>query len=354
MSFELDIHAVGQGQSSGDAITLRFGELGTPHQKVVVVDGGYQADGEALVDFIPRVYGTRTIDLMISTHPHSDHVGGLRPLLESLDVRELWMHRPWTRSHSIHTYITDGRVTHRSLTDRLQQSFRQAHELEQLAIEKRVVVREPFAGVMLGNEIIVAGPTEDYYASLMASFDDDQRAASLGETLMRGVRAAVRRLVESWDDEALVEPDEDAVSPVNNSSAILYLNLEELILLTADAGVPALRRALDVLTLAQLSTDFRWFQLPHHGSKRNLGPSILNRLLGRPFGAESNKWGIVSAATDGRPKHPSQRVINAVRRRGAKVQSTSGQNILLQSDDALPRPGYHPLATLEFVSEYED
>ena len=171
---------------------------------------------------------------------------------------------------------------------------------------------------------------------------------------MRGVKAAAKRFVESWNDEALVEPDDDAGSPVNNSSAVLYLNLEKSILLTADAGVPALRQALDFLTLAQLSTNFRWLQLPHHGSKRNVGPSILNRLLGRPFGAESNKWGIASAATDGRPKHPSQRVINAVRRRGAKVQSTSGQSILLHSSDIPLRPPYGPLATLEFVPEYED
>ena len=354
MSFELDIHAVGEGQSSGDAITLRYGTLGTPRQRVVVVDGGYQADGERLVDFIPSVYGTRTVDLLVSTHPHNDHVGGLRPILESLDVRELWMHRPWTRSRSIRTYITDGRVTHRSLTDRLQRSFKQAHELEQLAQAKGVPVREPVAGVTFENTIVVAGPTEDYYASLMASFDADQRAATLGELLVRGAKAAANWFVESWDDEALVEPDDDAVSSVNNSSTVLYLNLEDFILLTADAGVPALRQALDFLTLVQLSTEFRWLQLPHHGSKRNVGPSILNRLIGRPFGPESNKWGIASAAKGGRPKHPSQRVINAVRRRGAKAQSTSGEGILFHSSDIPLRPPYDPLATLEFVPEYED
>ena len=354
MSFELDIHAVGEGSSNGDAITLRFGILDTSHQKVVVVDGGYLADGEALLDFIPRVYGTRTINLMISTHPHNDHVGGLRPILGSLDVRELWMHRPWTRSRSIHTYITDGRVTHRSLTGRLQQSFKQAHELEQLAIAKGISVREPLAGVMFGNTIIVAGPTQEYYASLMASFDADQRAITPRESFIRGMTAVANRFVESWDNEALVEPSDNAVSPVNNSSTVLYLRLEKPLLLTADAGVPALRRALDFLTLAQLSTDFRWLQLPHHGSKRNVGPSILNRLLDRPFDAESNKWGLASAATDGRPKHPSQRVINAVRRRGAKVQSTSGQSILLRSNDIPLRPCYDPLITLEFAPEYED
>ena len=354
MSFELDIHAVGEGQSSGDAITLRYGILDPSLQKVVVVDGGYKADGEVLVDFIPRVYGTRTINLMVSTHPHNDHVSGLRPLLESLDVHELWMHRPWTRSRSIHTFITDGRVTHRSLTNRLQRSFKQAYELEQLAMAKNVLVKEPLAGVTFENKIIVAGPTGDYYASLMASFDAKQRAATIGESLVRSLAAATKWFVESWYGEALVEPAEDAVSPVNNSSTVLYLNLEDCILLTADAGVPALRQAFEFLTRAQLSTDFRWFQLPHHGSKRNIGPNILNRLLGSPFCAESNKWGIASAARDGGPKHPSQRVINAVLRRGAKAQSTSGKGILLRSSDIPLRPGCSPLATLEFVSKYEN
>ncbi len=353
MSFELDIHTVGKGHSSGDAITLRFGILGTPQQKVVVIDGGYHEDGEALLDFIPRVYGTRTVDLMVSTHPHNDHVGGLRPILESLDVRKLWMHRPWTLSRSIRTYIIDGRVTHRSLTDRLQQSFKQAHELEQLAKTKGILVEAPFAGMTFEDTIRVAGPTKDYYAGLMASFDAGQKASPL-ELLKRGLKAASEWFVESWDKEALIEPNDDAVSPVNNSSTVLYLDLKERILLTSDAGTPALRRALDFLAHKQLSTDFWIVQLPHHGSKRNVGPSILNRLLGPPFCAGSSKWGIASAAKDGRPKHPSQRVINAVRRRGAKVQSTSGQSIILHSSDIQPRPRFVPLATLEFVPEYED
>ena len=354
MSFELDIHAVGEGKSSGDAITLRFGTLDTLQQKVVVVDGGYQADGERLVDFIPRVYGTRKIDLMISTHPHDDHVGGLRPMLESLEVRELWMHRPWQRSRSIRRYVSDGRVTHRSLTERLQRSFKQAFELEQSARAKGIPIHEPTAGKMFADAILVAGPTEEYYASLMATFDADQRAASLGQLLVRGAKAAANWITETWDKEALVEPDDDAVSPVNNSSTVLYLKLEKRILLTGDAGVSALRQALDLLSHAGLSGRVKWVQLPHHGSKRNVGPSILTRLFGPPHGPETNKWGIASAAKEGRPKHPSQRVINAVRRRKGRVQATSGQSILLKSSDIPMRSGYSPMSTLEFVAAYED
>lgn len=355
MSFEVDLHAVGDGESSGDAITLRYGPLGTGEQRVVVVDGGYRADGERLVDFIPRVYGTRTVDLVVSTHPHEDHVSGLRPIVESLDVRELWIHRPWARSASIATYVRDGRVTHRSLTERLQRAFSQAHELEALALRNGVpTIREPFAGTTYDGRVTVAGPTEQYYTELMGAFDEEQRATSLRDAITRAARAAAGWITETWDCEALAEPADDAVSPVNNSSAILYVQFDELILLTADAGVPALTRALDLLSLAGLSTDFRWLQPPHHGSKRNVGPAVLNRLLGSPFGAPTGKWALVSAARDGAPKHPSQRVINAVLRRGATAQVTAGQNICFHSADIGNRPGFSPLTSLDFVTAYED
>jgi hypothetical protein len=68
-------------------------------------------------------------------------------------------------------------------------------------------------------------------------------------------------------------------------------------------------------------------QIPHHGSRRNLSPWILDRLLGtiRAFDTPTVS-AFVSAAVDGEPKHPSKRVLNALRRRGAKAFVTAGQS----------------------------
>ncbi len=79
MSFEVDIRAVGESTTSGDAIAIRYGTFnGNPSaQRVVVIDGGFEDNGEDLIRLITNVYNTNRVDLMISTHPHDDHLIGL-------------------------------------------------------------------------------------------------------------------------------------------------------------------------------------------------------------------------------------------------------------------------------------
>ena len=53
-------------------------------QKIVVIDGGYQDSGKALVELIRNTYGSNRVDLVVSTHPDNDHVSGLHVVLEEL------------------------------------------------------------------------------------------------------------------------------------------------------------------------------------------------------------------------------------------------------------------------------
>ena len=54
MGFEVDFLPVGDGEMSGDAITLRWGNLFGPrdHQTVVVIDGGTKQSGQNLVQHL--------------------------------------------------------------------------------------------------------------------------------------------------------------------------------------------------------------------------------------------------------------------------------------------------------------
>ena len=103
---ELDFLQVGDGERSGDAIALRYGSplIGS---EVMIVDGGNKASGEELVRHVLGVYGTRTVQHVVNTHPDGDHAG-LTEVLENLDVREFmdasavgicrWAARPICRS----------------------------------------------------------------------------------------------------------------------------------------------------------------------------------------------------------------------------------------------------------------
>ncbi len=93
-------------------------------------------------------------------------------------------------------------------------------------------------------------------------------------------------------------------------------------LFTGDAGVEALERAADYGELHHSITPLRLMQSPHHGSRHNIGPDILDRLVG-PKGGCSGTVAYISAAKDSE-KHPSRKVTNAFNRRGVNVYVTNG------------------------------
>jgi glyoxylase-like metal-dependent hydrolase (beta-lactamase superfamily II) len=117
-AFEIDFLPVGDATKSGDAITIRLGEYEAGRwlwQKVMVIDGGNLASGNALVQHIKTYYGTNTVDYMFLTHPDGDHASGLRPVIEQLTVKKLVMHRPWRYWSDLKDSIKDGRITNAPL-----------------------------------------------------------------------------------------------------------------------------------------------------------------------------------------------------------------------------------------------
>lgn len=355
MSFDVDVRAVGEESKSGDAIALRFGDLTSSRtQNVVVIDGGFASSAADLVNFLDEFYDTGDIDLMISTHPDGDHTAGLISLVENLNVGELWMHQPWQYESEVYSYVLKG-SSKRAFSDSMKRALSTAWALEKVAKRKGVNIVEPFEGLTWGDGVLrVLGPSQEYYSELARDF-----GTTAVEALAAKLRATVTKMkehvVDLWDQEVLVEPDSDAVSNRNNSSVILHASLgEESVLFTGDAGVPALERAMDVSDALGLEkADFT--QLPHHGSKRNVGPKIMSRLLGDPVseGEVSTREAFVSAARNGKPKHPSQRVLNAVCRRGVKPFVTGGVSMLLSSSDR-SRPGWSPMTPESFLSDFEE
>jgi hypothetical protein len=208
---------------------------------------------------------------------------------------------------------------------------------------------------------LVAGPDKQYYESLLPEFRCTPEArpglglADLLKGYVTEVVEAVKKVAERWDIETLT--DDGETSAENNSSAIVRVELMpgKFGLFNADAGIPALTRAADYLAATGFDFSQLWFiQVPHHGSQRNVGPTILNRLVGPRLPAEAFvKRAFVSAGKDGEPKHPSKRVTNAFRRRGAPVYATKG-NALRQSEDAPDRAGWSAAQALPFYEEVED
>jgi beta-lactamase superfamily II metal-dependent hydrolase len=369
MGYEVDFLPVGNGEKSGDAIAVRFGDFGSRErndQFVMVIDGGTKESGQALVDHITKYYGTTYVNLVVNTHPDGDHASGLTVVLEQLNVGGLVMHKPWDHSERICHMFNDGRITSSGLSARLRAGLENARELEKLADQKGIPITEPFAGSELsacGGILTVLGPTQQYYEALLTDFRSAPEkkeayslAANLLKSLQEGAVAIAQRVRESLGVETLEEPDDDATSAENNSSAILLLQVDgHQMLFTGDAGVPALERADDWAEECGITlSDSGFSQVPHHGSRRNVGPSILDRIVGPKRGYDRpDKVAFVSASKDA-PKHPSRKVTNAYRRRGARVITTEGVAIWHHSADAPDRAGYSAANPLPLYTEVEE
>jgi beta-lactamase superfamily II metal-dependent hydrolase len=171
-----------------------------------------------------------------------------------------------------------------------------------------------------------------------------------------GAIKQIAKAIESWFIETLADPEEDATSAENNSSVVLLIDIDgERFLFTADAGVPALTEAAN--RAEALGVDLKavkYVQVPHHGSRRNVGPTILNRVLGPIVGeGGSRKYAFVSAAKES-DKHPAKKVTNAFKRRGAKVYATQGRSVWQHSSGAPERDGWTAITDLPLYTEVED
>ena len=54
-----------------------------PDGKTMLIDAGESWAGDAVVDYIQNTLGYDRIDYLVATHPHSDHIGGMKAVLWS-------------------------------------------------------------------------------------------------------------------------------------------------------------------------------------------------------------------------------------------------------------------------------
>jgi competence protein ComEC len=64
-----------------------------------LVDGGYPESGERIVSYM-RQQGIKELDLLVGTHPHGDHIGGLPQVLNTFPTETVWTSQlPYTNDY---------------------------------------------------------------------------------------------------------------------------------------------------------------------------------------------------------------------------------------------------------------
>lgn len=355
--FEIDFLDV-ESKRSGDAITIRY-ELDNLTY-VHVVDGGFHATGESVVNHIRKHYpGTNYIDNVVVTHPDGDHAGGLRTVLEEFEIGALWMLKPWDYADELIDRF--GRFSNvENLKRRLRELYPNINALEDIAIEKGIRMFEPFQGASIG-EFTTLSPTKEHYLNKIVDSDKTPEATKIQEEdrqeeygLFGLIKAVATYIKSLWGDENFSRED---TSAENEMSVIQYAELcGQKVLLTGDAGRTGMSIAADYLIARGVPLPgIDKFQVPHHGSRRNLSTELLDRWLGpklvdRP---ENGKFSAIISSAKADKDHPRKAVIRACIHRGANVATTEGR-ALCWSKNAPDREGWSTTTPLAYPEDQEE
>lgn len=271
MSLEIDMLSVG----NADAILIRTIDVSGQH--IVVIDAGRKEHASDVIKHIRTHYdGNTTIDLLISTHPHDDHIGGITGILDASDikVKKALIHDPRTFVNQIRAI--QNYTKHQPFCEAMK-SLTSLNTVIDKLNDCSIPHCQPFADQVYGLRdkatLTVVGPTEPFYADLAPNI----KSLTGYEDLILAIKSAVLK-EETRSDVAIVDEHDDT-SAFNNSSVILLLTYKDSrYLFTADAGPKAFCSAIEYAKDCgsdNLLSDIYWMQIPHHGSKGNITSDLI-------------------------------------------------------------------------------
>lgn len=363
MKYELDFIGVNEETKDADAIGIHWKK--NDEHIIGVYDGGFSIHGENLSNIINNYYMTdekKEIDFVICSHSDQDHVNGIKYILENNNVKKLYVNLPWNYIDDLYNKVNDGRITKKTLEERLKLNYRVISEIEEIANKKGVEICSAFEGDIICDRLTVLHPSKDTYVSLIA---DSTKNEFLENATNKGISIVVNSVVkhfkkvynwikETWSSESLRE--DVSTSSENETSIIILGDMEsQKFLLVGDAGLIGLKAANTYYETLQgsLIDEVEVYQFPHHGGRHNVSSSILNAIIGKQVdeGVTLNKKAFVCVGKDS--DHPLNMVKNAYIRRGVKVYVASGHTINHHKGFGT-RSGWTSSKNEEFSSNVED
>lgn len=350
-AYEIRFFQVGSASKGGDAILIRFLDE-YQNQTVVVVDGGYRKTGEEIIHYLKSL-NISVIDLVINTHPDIDHISGLIRLFEeqSLSIKKLIMNRPWRDSNITADYFADNRITDKSVNKRMTEAFKYAYELEETARRKigEINIIHPVVGNIYFGCLTILSPSKDLYRTKL--LESDKTPTALDEDCKTQYFAKTMKKLVRYIKGFMPWQNEDT-TPINETSIISLLTMPDKgYLLTADAGRNGITEALKYKSsqyiLSRRSIDV--LQLPHHGSRKNVTPSLIQQIGAHEF--------IISCPPNGlESHHPSRRMVNMVLENvpDAQVYTTAHcKSFVFHNNLNLNLKAQTPLEAFDEIEDYD-
>lgn len=262
---EMEVHFIDVGQA--DSTLIICGD------KVMLFDAATYNRGDEIAEYLLNL-GIDYIDVLVLSHPHDDHMGGVAPLLKEINVGTI--------------YCPDiEEVMEKNTTD--------WYELMREAIEDRYIFNNPGSKPKEWTKIIVLPRDKD---GNFASFN-------VGEATVQ-----------------FLAPLEDSYSDKNDYSICAIVSFGEIdIMFTGDAT-----EAVEKDLLAEgYNLDVEIYHAAHHGSKTSNSREFLE--------AMSPESIVISCGMKNTYRHPNEPIIELFKELGIPVYRTDESGSIVMTTD---------------------
>ena len=250
------------------------------------------------------------------------------------------------------------------LENALREAYPNVAALEEIAQRREIPIHEPLQGARIGAFSVLA-PSRARYLQLIVDSErtpkEAARAAGVG--LLGAFRSVAAKVVHyakaGWGVEVFsTEP----TSVENEMSVVQYGSLcDTKILLTGDVGRDGLSEAANFAPVVGLRLPgIDRFDVPHHGSRRNVSTEVLDRWLGprlpQQLPKSQGRFGAYISANPDDKDHPRRAVVRGLIHRGADVRQTTGKRgeYLRTSKNAPSRDDAVPAEPLPYPEDQEE
>jgi beta-lactamase superfamily II metal-dependent hydrolase len=356
LPYEIDF--LRAGDSNGDAIVVRWGDTKEGPYFINIIDGGFADTGDQIIEHVERYYAKpANIANVVLTHADNDHASGLIKVLEheGFNIHTLWMNRPWDYVDEVLDKF-HGLYTREGLIKKMREMHPYLVEIEKIAVRRGIAIQAPLRGAKIGAFTVLA-PSRERYVKLIPDLDKtppsyaSDSASTLGGILTEALRKVVEKVKERLDLETL-DANPPATSASNETSVVQMATFgDKRILLTGDVGPDGLNEAAAYAESAGLVIPPTLVQVPHHGSRRNVTPAVLNRWLGTY--PSQRRGDAIASIGKNEDLYPRKKVGNAFTRRGYDVCATRAGWVNFRGGYD-PRPNMTSVPVIPFTPDVED